>query len=206
MMHCAEVRPILSFFLEKETGPSETLETRRHLHSCASCRSRAARLSAVSAACASLTELTPPADLSSSIMNRLRALRAAGGMKGTMSAARWGGLSVILGSVLALLSRPDGRMMSALFHPLDYLAALFAGTEAAGSAEGAAQAAAALALAVAGGGVRPELTAGAGVDLLLTVQVVATALLIGLLLAIPVAMVTAWFLRDGLADRQIPRL
>ena len=206
MMRCAEVRPILSFFLEKETGPSETLETRRHLDGCQSCRSRAEDLSAVSSACTSLKELTPRADLSSSVMNRLRALRAAGGMKGTMSAARWSGLSVIVGSLLALLSRPGGHMMSALVHPLDYLSALLAGTEAAGSSEGAAQAAAALALTVAGGGARAELTAGAGVDLLLTVQVVATGLLIGLLLAIPVAVVTAWFLKGGLADRQIPRL
>ena len=206
MMRCAEVRPILSFFIEKETGPSETLATRRHLDGCEFCRSRAEHLSAVAAACGSLRELPPPADLAATVMNRLRALRAARGMKGTMTAARWGGLSVILGSVFAMLSRPDGRMLRALIHPLDYLAALLAGGETAGSAEGAAQSAAALALSVARGGAGPELTAGAGVDLLLTVQVAATALLIGLLLAIPVALLTAWFLKDGLAGRQIPRI
>ena len=206
MMRCTEVRPILSFFLEKETGPAETLEARRHLDSCQSCRSRAAHLSAVSAACASLRKRAPANDLSTTVMNKLRAMRTAGGMKGTLSAARWSSLSVILGSIVALLSRPDARMLSALYHPLDFLSALLSGTEAAGSADGAAQAAAALAVAIAGGGGGSELTAGAGVDLLLTVQVVATGLLTGLLLALPVAVLTAWFLKDGLADRQIPRL
>lgn len=201
MMRCADVRPILSFFLEKETGPAETLETRRHLDSCRSCRSRAEHLSAVSVACASLEEMAPPVDLSTSVMDKLRALRAAGGM----SAAKWSGLSVIIGSALALLSRPDGRILNVLFHPVDYLTALLSGTDAAGTAEGAAQAAAALAIGITGGSGH-DLTAGAGVDLLLTVQVVATGLLIGLLLALPVAVLTAWFLKDGFADRQIPRL
>jgi len=205
-MRCADVRPILSFFLEKETGPAETLETRRHLDACRACRSRAEHLSAVSTACASIREVAPATDLASSVMSRLRELRAASGMKGGMTAARWSGLSVILGSILALMTRRDGHALSALFHPFDYLATLLAGTDAASSSEGAGRAAAALAMAVAGGGGGSDLTAGAGVDLLLTVQLVATGLLIGLLLALPVAVLTAWFLKDGLADRQIPRL
>jgi len=127
-------------------------------------------------------------------------------MKGTLSGARWSGLAVILGSVLALLSRPDERTLSALFHPIDFLSGLLSGTGAASASDGAAQAAAALAFAITGGGSRPELTAGAGVDLLLTVQVLATGLLIGLLLAIPVALLTAWFLRYGPSDQQIPHL
>ena len=204
MMRCTEVRPLLSFFLEKETGPLQTLETRRHLDGCDPCRARAAHLASIASACTSLAELPPPVDLSSSVMNRLRSM--AGGMKGAMPSARWGGLSIVLGSFLALLSRHEGGMMRALIQPLDYLAAFFAGTESAGSSEGLAQAAASLALAIAGKAGRPELIAGAGVDLVMTVQVVATALLIGLLLAIPVAVLTAWFLKDGLAGRQIPRL
>ena len=76
MMNCAEVRPILSLLLEKETEPLETLETRRHLDGCEPCNSRAQRLARVMHAVDTLPQREPAQDLTPQIMDRLREMRA----------------------------------------------------------------------------------------------------------------------------------
>jgi len=198
MMRCAEVRPILSFLLEKETGPLETLEARRHLDGCDACRARADRLSSVMTACASLPEASPEIDLSSSVMHRLRAIKRAGaGSSFDGPAARWGGLAVLLGAGLALLTKPAVPALKTLGAPLAFLAGLFAGGDGAGAGADFAGRVVAVALKFAGVALRPEITSGAGIDLVVTVQLMATALSIGLVLAIPVALLTAWFLHQG---------
>jgi|GEM_PF-3622496 len=200
MMRCAEVRPILSFLLEKETGPLETLEARRHLDGCGACQARADRLSSVMAACAALPEASPSVDFSSSVMDRLRALKRAGAATGSTwdgPATRWGGLAVLLGAGLAILTRPAVPALKTLGAPLAFLAGLFAGGDGAGPGTDLAGRAVAVALRFAGVALRPEITSGGGVDLVITVQLMATALSIGLLLAIPVAILTAWFLHQG---------
>src|SRR5262245_46661330 len=131
MMRCAEVRPILSFLLEKETGPLETLEARRHLDGCRACQARANRLSSVMTACAELPESAPSVDLASSVMDSLRALKRAGAGKRAASgwdvpAARWSGLAVLLGAGLALVTRPAVPALRALGGPFAYMAGLFA--------------------------------------------------------------------------------
>ena len=200
MLSCAEVRPLLSFLLEKETGPLETLEARRHLDGCPGCQTRADRLSSVMAACTALPEQAPSVDLSSNVMSRLRSLkraRAAAGPAWDAPAARWGGLAVLLGAGLAMITRPAAPALKALGAPLAFLAGLFAGGDGAAAGPDFAGRAVAVALKFAGVAIRPEMTTGAGVDLVIVVQLMATALSIGLLLAIPVALLTAWFLHDG---------
>lgn len=197
MMTCAQVRPILSFFLEKETDPLETLETRRHLDSCAACRSRADRLGAVMGACAALPERAPGTDVASEVMSRLRALRSAS--PDLARSARWSGLLLILAAMLSALARPDARLFRTLSRPIDLLVAFLGGGDPGDGLAG--RIVPILLRGVGGNGLRPELTAGAGLDLLISVQVLATALAIGLLIAIPVAVMTLWFLRSS-ADRR----
>ncbi|HEY3174608.1 MAG TPA: zf-HC2 domain-containing protein [Candidatus Polarisedimenticolia bacterium] len=201
MMTCADVRPILSLFLEKETGPLETMETRRHLDGCDSCRSRAGRLSGVLGACAALASEAPPMDVASSVMERLRRMRASmssrpgGAAKPGALAARWSGLVVLLGAAMAFLAYPGAGGRGAIGRSRDYLAALLSGNDPAGRSTDFAGGTILVALKALGGGFRTELPAGAGLDLILVVNLVATSLLIALLLALPVAALTAWFLR-----------
>jgi hypothetical protein len=200
MLSCAEVRPLLSFLLEKETGPLETLEARRHLDGCPGCQTRADRLSNVMAACTALPEQTPSVDLSSNVMSRLRSLKRAGAVTGSAleaPAARWGGLAVLLGAGLAMITRPAAPALKALGAPLAFLAGVFAGGDGAAAGPDFAGRAVAVALKFAGVAIRPEMTSGTGIDLVIVVQLMATALSIGLLLAIPVALLTAWFLHQG---------
>ena len=210
MMSCAEVRPILSFLLEKETGPLETLEARRHLECCDACNAKAQRISRVMAACGNLAEQTPPMDLSSSVMQKLRAVKRAS-MRAqargwSPPAAKWGGLAVLLGAALAAIVRPAGPALRALGAPLAFIAGLLAGADSADGAADVTGRAVSVALRFVGVALKPELTAGAGIDLVVTFQLLATALTIGFLLAIPVGILTAWFLHSSSTRRDLPRL
>lgn len=209
MMTCSEVRPLLSFMIEKETGPLETLEARRHLDACNACRMRAERISSVMSGCGSLPMQAPPADLSSSVMRKLRAIKAAAaghtdGRRATAS-ARWSGLAVLLGAGLALLMRPAVPVLRSLGEPLAFLTGLLAGGDAPQGPADFAGHAAAVALRAVGVALKPELTSGAGIDLVVTFQLLATALSIGFLLAIPAAILTAFFLHLSTARGQLSR-
>lgn len=193
MMTCVEVRPILSFFLEKETGPLETLETRRHLDACAPCRLRADRLDAVMSACAELPEKAPRTDVATAVMARLRTMKRAS--LDLSGAAKWSGLLLILGAMLPAFVRSDTPVLRTLTRPLSFLVGFLGGGD---PGDGLAGRVAPIFLrAMGGGGVRPEITAGVGLDLAVGIQVLATALAIGLLIALPVAVMTLWFLRNG---------
>ena len=199
MMGCAEVRPLLSFLIEKETGPLETLEARRHLAGCPACRRRVDRISHVMSACATLPEQAPPIDLAASVMDKLRALKNTA----ERPAARWSGLAVLMGAALAVVTRPALPALKALGAPLALIAGFFAGNGGSDGGADFAGRAVAVALRFAGVALRPEMTTGAGVDLVITFQLMATALTIGLVLAIPVALLTAWFLHEN-APRNRP--
>ncbi|HZI93448.1 MAG TPA: zf-HC2 domain-containing protein [Patescibacteria group bacterium] len=210
MMSCSEVRPILSFLLEKETGPLETLEARRHLEDCDACHAKAERISRVMAACGKLAEQAPPIDLSHSVMQKLRAAKSASrraqASPWAPPAAKWGGLAVLLGAALAAITRPFGGALRELGAPLTFIAGLLAGTDSADGAADVAGRAVSVALRFVGVALKPELTSGAGIDLVVTFQLLATALSIGFLLAIPVAILTAWFLHSSSTHRDLPRL
>ena len=207
-MSCAEVRPILPFLIEKEADPLETLEARRHLDSCRACRLRADRVSSVMTACADLRDQQPPVDVASGVMERLRGLKAAaaGGRIWAPPAAKWSGLAVLAGAGLALLARPAAPVLRTLGAPLALLAGLLAGADAPDGTSDVAGHAVTVALRFVGVAVKPELTSGAGIDLVVTFQLLATALTIGFLLVIPVAILTAWFLHYGSTRQRLPRL
>ena len=212
MMSCADIRPLISLFLEKETGPLETLEARRHLDGCHSCRSRARRLSDVMRDCAALPKQESPVDIASSVMDRLRQMlasmtsRAEAAGRRAVLAARWGGLALVLGAALATLTRPESASRGAFDRSVDYLTALLNGGDAPGRSSDLAGGALLLALRIfGGGGVRSEMPAGTGLDPIMVAQVTATALLISLLLALPAAVLTAWFLRGRIRRRNSRR-
>jgi putative zinc finger protein len=210
MMSCAEVRPILSFLIEKETGPLETLEARRHLDGCVSCRARADRLSVLMTACGNLPCETPPSDLTSTVMQRLRSMKTAAtraGARGLAPAtAKWGGLVALLGAGLALVARPAVPVLKALGAPLVMLAGMLGDPESPSGATDVAGRAVAAALQYAGVALKPEWATGAGIDGTLTFQLLATAMTIAFLLAIPAGVLTAWFLHEGAARHRFPHL
>src|SRR5262245_31372780 len=209
MMRCVEVRPILSFLIEKETGPLETLEARRHLEACDSCRTRAARLSTVMTACENLPARVPPQDLSSSVMQRLRSMRDAASLRGAGEASpalKWSGLVALLGAGLAYLARPAVPAIKALGAPLAVVAGLLGGSDAPAGAADVAGRAVAVALQFVGIAIKPEWASGANVDLTGSFQLLATALTIGFLLAIPAGVLTAWFLHAEAGRDRFPRL
>ncbi|HKY33380.1 MAG TPA: zf-HC2 domain-containing protein [Candidatus Polarisedimenticolia bacterium] len=202
MMTCAELRPLLSFFLEKETGPLETLEARRHLDACPRCRARARTMAGVLQSCSDLPAGPPGRDLPGAVMQRLRALKAASGARG----AKWTGLALLLAGGLGALAAPDAPMRRALGRPLSFLAGLVSQGGAserlrelmAESAPGVPQ--------LVQGGIRAGLSdAALGMDATLAVNLLATALAFVLALAIPVALVTAWLLhRDASRSTPLP--
>jgi putative zinc finger protein len=211
MMTCTEVRPLLSFLLEKETGPLETLEARRHLDGCAPCRRRVERISTVMVACASLPEQTPPADMSGLVMQKLRALKKASARASSTSgwappAAKWSGLALLFGAALGVFTRPAAPALKTLGAQLAFFAGLLAGTDPPGGAADVAGRAVGVALRIASFAIRPELTSGSSPDLVVASRLVATALTLGFMLAIPVALLTAWFLHTGSGRDRFPRL
>ncbi len=196
---------MLSFFIEKETDPSDTLETRRHLDSCGPCRARAEGIEAVMGRCSALEEKTPPRDIASSVMERLRQFRDSALADGTLNrAARWTGLALLLGGGLAGASRPETPILGTLGRPLSFLVSLFTGSDA--DPVGALlESALPMASRLLHGGVGTDLSGSAGIDVSVTLQILSTALVMGLVLAIPVAVVTIWMLHSSSTGHGGPR-
>ncbi|MFQ5701496.1 MAG: anti-sigma factor family protein [Acidobacteriota bacterium] len=201
MMRCQDVRPILSFFLEKETDPFETLQARRHLEGCAACRARADRLSTVMRACDAYRDGRPPADTASLVMARLRSLKATATARGRTSlAAKWTGLAALLTAGLAVLT--GGPAADTLRGYTGPLRAIWEWLSVLGGADAVRSFLASAGPAVVrliDGRLAADLAAGAGLDLTVSVRILATALAFGFLLAIPAAIVTAWLLYDRVA-------
>jgi hypothetical protein len=154
----------------------------------------------------------PPVDIASSVMDRLRQMRAlmtsraeAAGRRAVL-AARWGGLAVMLGAALATLTQPESSNRGAFGRSLDYLAALLSGDDAPGRSSDLTGGALLLALRIFRGGLHSGMPAGGGLDLIVMAQTAATALLISLLLALPVAVLTVWYLRGRIHRRDSRRL
>lgn len=198
MMGCLELRPILSLFLEKETGPRETLEARRHLDTCQACRARADSISGLIKACDQLVPAAPTPDISGSVMARLRGLKAAAlGSGSLLPAAKWSGLALLLCAGLAGLSRPGSALLEAMRRPLASLGAMLwggVGEDAAGDMAGTAGG---LLLRLADGDLGAQLSARAGLDIATSAQIALTAGGMILLLALPAAVVTVVLLRAG---------
>ncbi len=196
-IRCAEIRPLLSRFIEHETDPRETLRTRWHLDACSSCRSRADRLSAVMTSCDGIASVEPPADLAARVMDALRSMKAAAVAAGAdPRAAKWTGLGVLLAVAAgALTRRYDLAEKAAL--PVRLLArGIIRGS-------GAADAAQSYLSRVAPSLVRflnPDLgsvSSASSPDLFMMAHIGGVALLLVLTLAIPVAALTAWMLHSS---------
>jgi predicted anti-sigma-YlaC factor YlaD len=199
MMDCAGLRPLLGFYLEKETDPLETLEARIHLDSCSACRSRAQSLQGVMARCETLPQRRPARDIAVGVMGRLASLKRSAHAR-TLT-AKWSGVAVILSAGLAALMHPAAPVMRVLGPPVEFLVGLVSGgsqdklRDLVGSAGPFVPAA-------VSGALRPGLASGAmGPNVTLTIQLFATGLAFGLGLAIPVAVLTAWLLHREAASR-----
>lgn len=193
MMNCAGLRPILSFYLEKETGPMETLEARRHLDSCASCQSRARRMAETMARCDTVAAPAPSLDIARMVMGRLSAFKRASREATPVMAAKWSGLAIVLSAALGVTLTRLTPMSRALSRPITFLAGLVAGGEGDRLGKLVGGALPLLPSAIAGG-VPSDLAPATAMDAAVTVQVLGTALVVGLVLAIPVALLTAWLL------------
>lgn len=201
-MKCSQVRPLLSFLIEKETGPLETLEIRRHLDGCSACLARVARLDNTMSQVASLPQAAPPADIAASVMSRLRNLRTSAVALGHPDAslfhsAKWSGLAVLSGIGLASLTAAFIPALRALGRPLAGLAGLFTDGQAVQQAREFAGAVVPMAMRALNGDTGLELSASTGLDVVISVKLLATALGLASMLAIPVAVLTIILLRGG---------
>ncbi|MGH9868411.1 MAG: anti-sigma factor family protein [Candidatus Polarisedimenticolia bacterium] len=199
MMDCGGLRPILSFYLEKETGPLETLEARRHLDACPACRARASRMAGTMARCDALEAQSPASDITAMVMGKLADLKRAARRVEPALAAKWSGVALLLAAGLSAISSPVTPVIRLLSRPAAFLAGLAAG----GSGDRLRDAlggALPLLPASLSDGVRSDI-ASAGVDAALAVQLLGTALVFGLGLAVPVALVTAWLLHREASGR-----
>lgn len=199
MMKCSDTRPLLSFLAEKETEPLETLETRRHLDNCRPCARRAEGMARLMDRFDALPEHEPPEDLTPAIMSRLREMRARlaaehpGGL-----AAKWTGLAVMIGSSLAALSSSAGQTsLKTLSKPFASIAGLLSGASLFRDIDELLSGAAPALFRVATTRLGNDVVLETGSDLTITLQILATFLVLLFTLAIPVLGATAWFLRSG---------
>jgi len=202
MMNCAQVRPILSLLVEKETEPLQTLETRRHLDDCEPCSSRVQRLARVMHAVDTLPQQEPGMDLAPLVMARLREMKAGvWGESAVAQAGKWSGLALILGAGLATMAGPGGQILSSLGRRLSPFAGLASRAADVDGMREMLGGAVPLALRFLHGSPGSDLVAAAGPDLGITIQVLATALFLALAVAIPVAATTFWLLHSGSRSR-----
>jgi predicted anti-sigma-YlaC factor YlaD len=193
MIDCTGLRPLLSFYLEKETGPLETLEARRHLDSCEACRTRARRMAETMARCDAIPEPAPTLDIARMVMGRLSSFKRASREATPLMAAKWSGLAIVLSAALGVTLTRLEPMSRALSRPVAFLAGLVAGGEGDRLGKLVGGAVPLLPSAIAGR-VPSDLAPATAMDATVTVQVLGTALVFGLGLAIPVALLTAWLL------------
>ncbi len=200
MITCSEARPLLALFLEKETGPLETLETRRHLDGCRACSARAERMSGLLRTLDDLPCPEVPRDMGAAVMSSLRVMKAGLSKRdGAALAAKWSGLVLLLASGLSGAAA-SARVLAARADGVLGGAGTLAGDGAA--ADGVREligGAVPVALRALKGGAGWGVLAKADTGLSVAVQVLATGLCFALLLAIPVALTTAWLLHKGSA-------
>jgi hypothetical protein len=194
MMSCVRLRPILGLFLEKETDPLETLEVRRHLDSCASCQRRARRLEQTLARCDAIPEQLPAQDIAGAVMQRLTSLKRSAVAANPAMAAKWSGIGLILAAGLTAISMPGAPVLGLLARPVAFLVSLASGGEQLDRLRQIAGKAASLLPGALAGGVDADVASRTGFDGALAIQLLGTALVFGLGLAIPVAILTAWLL------------
>jgi hypothetical protein len=197
-IRCAEIRPLLSRFIERETDPRETLRARWHLDACPACRARAGHLGAVMTACDGIAPAEPPGDLAQRVMSALRSMKAAAVASGAdRRSAKWTGLAILLAAGAgALLRRYDVADRAAV--PVRLLARGII------RSSGAGEAVQSWLSSVAPSLVRfldPQLAPGAtsatSPDFLMMAHIGGVAVLLALSLAIPVAALTAWMLHSS---------
>jgi anti-sigma factor RsiW len=193
MTACGRVRPMLSFFLEKETGPLETLEIRRHLDDCPACQARVRRLEATMARCDALAAQPAGVDIAGSVMHRLGSLKRAALAANPSLAAKWSGIGLILAAGLAALATPGAPVLGLLARPVAFLVGLATGGDQLDRLRQVAGRALPFVPTALSAGMESDLGRG-GLDAAMAIQLMGTALMFGLALAIPVALLTAWLL------------
>lgn len=208
MLSCLRTRALLPRLIERETGPLETLEARRHLDQCSRCRTRFdalvedLRLPLASAGAVPAIESGPVGsgpelpDVAASVMDRLRALRRQSLAQGLPlpGGARWSSLALFLGAGLGAACLPGAPLSRALGRPFAILQGWIAG-EWTQHVEEMATAAVPLAARAANGTLRLELPLGAPPELVTVLQILATALGIVFTIAIPAGALAAWLVR-----------
>jgi anti-sigma factor RsiW len=194
MTSCGNVRRMLSFFLEKETDPLETLEVRRHLDACPACQARARRLEAAMIRCDALASQPAAVDIAGSVMQRLGVLKRTALVANPALAAKWSGIGLILAAGLAALATPGTTFLGFLARPVSFLVGLATGGDQLDRLRAVAGRVLPFVPTALSGGLETELAGRGGIDAAVIIQVVGTALMFGLMLAIPVALLTAWLL------------
>lgn len=194
-IRCSEIRPLIARFIDRETDPRETLRTRSHLDACAACRLRADRLGAVMSACDGIDDVAPPEDVAARVMGALRRMKAAAPLS-EIRASKWTGLGILLAAGAAVLGRRYDLAEKAAI-PVRLLARGVVRTT------GAAEAAESWLSNAAPSLVRfldadlGAASGAAGPDFAVMAHIGGVALLLALLLAVPVAALTAWMLHTS---------
>jgi hypothetical protein len=201
-MNCAQIRPLLSFLVERESSPYETLEARRHLADCTRCRARADRMARVMERCDAMPVAAPTADIATGVMARLRLMRDAAAQSGRdaslFNAARWSSLAVILCTFAGAMSQTGGSLLRAAASPFSWLFNLLSNADRVEAVRETAGAMAPVALRALDGGLRLEVAGPGSGNIMTSLQILGTALGLGTLIAIPVAALAAWMIhRDN---------
>jgi len=194
MMSCARLRPILGFLLEKETGPLETLEARTHLDHCPACQTRARRMERTLARCNAIPDQSPSRDIAGDVMQRLTSLKRTAAAANPAMAAKWSGIGLILAAGLTAITMPGAPVLGLLARPVAFLVSLATGGEHLDRLRQIAGRVLPFLPSAISGAMDTEVASRAGFDTALAIQLLGTALVFGLGLAIPVAIVTAWLL------------
>ncbi len=195
MMTCRQVRPIISFLIEKEAGPGETLEARRHLDACRPCNERELDLRRVMDSVATMKQPAVPGDVAVLVMDRLRSMRDRLSAQGTgQLAAKWSGLCLILAACLIAASASYRQSLSEI-GAYRSAASLIESASVADATEAIVGYATPLALQAAGGKLGSEIEFEPASDLSISMSILATALVLLLALVIPAALTAAWLAR-----------
>jgi len=200
---CGRVRSILSFFLEKETDPLDTLRTRRHLDGCIACRRIADRISVVMQTLSDSLGVSRtladegPADIAAGVMARLRSMKSRSLSDGTLEmAAKWSGLLLILTAGTAAILRQGGVGAKFAANPLGSAVSMFGEALDLGRLGDLAAALGAALSRIAEGGTLADLAERIGPDALIPLQIAGSALSIVAALAVPAAALAAWMIRS----------
>lgn len=195
MMTCRQVRPIISFLIEKEAEPREALEARSHIDHCASCRHHEDDLRRIMGSASAMPRATASGDVAALVMDRLRAMRDRLSNPGTgQLAAKWSGLCLILAACLIAMSASYRNSLSEI-GVLPPVSGLIGTESVAEAAEMIVGYAAPVAMRATGGNLASGIELDPASDLSITMSILATGLVLLLALVIPAVLTAAWLAR-----------